>query len=170
MLDLSSVDLDEIAQALDHHSDYGRWWIDADTGEVWLWSGDGDDDAAFDPDLRPGARAIEPLPSAVGYADMETSSPGSRTARPPTCWSVPSPGGGRSAGSKTPSSSSPPCARPGSGSGMCACDAGPAAALLAQLPDPGRLRTSDPPPQGPRPHSQTVRQTGSTPRFGRLRK
>ncbi len=71
MLDLSTVDLDEIAEALDDHSDYGRWWIDADTGEVWLWSGDVDDDAEFDPELRPGARAIEPLPSAVGYADME---------------------------------------------------------------------------------------------------
>lgn len=71
MLDLSTVDLDEIAEALDDHTDYGRWWIDADTGEVWLWSGDVDDDAEFDPDLRPGARAIEPLPSSAGYADME---------------------------------------------------------------------------------------------------
>ena len=71
MLDLSTVDLGEIAEALDDHSDYGRWWIDAGTGEVWLWSGDEDDDAEFDPDLRPGARSIEPLPSSVGYRDME---------------------------------------------------------------------------------------------------
>ena len=71
MLDLSRVDLGDLATALDDHSDFGRWWIDADTGEVWLWWGDVDDDAGFDPDLRPGAQSIEPLPSSVGYRDME---------------------------------------------------------------------------------------------------
>lgn len=39
MLDLSAVDLDDIAMALDDHSvdEFGSgWWIDADTGEVAL--------------------------------------------------------------------------------------------------------------------------------------
>ncbi len=71
MLDLSRVDLGDAATALDDHSDSGRWWIDADTGEVWLWSGDVDEEAAFDPELRPGARSIDPLPFSVGYRDME---------------------------------------------------------------------------------------------------
>lgn len=71
MLDLSTVDLDEIATALDDHSDYANWWIDSDTGEVWRWSSESDDDAQFDPDLRSGAQFIEPLPPSVGYHDME---------------------------------------------------------------------------------------------------
>ena len=71
MLDLSRVDLGDVATALDDHSHYGDWWIDADTGEVWLWTGDADDDEEFDPELRPGARSIEPLPPSVGYRDME---------------------------------------------------------------------------------------------------
>lgn len=71
MLDLSSVDLDEIATALDDHSEYCSWWIDPNTGEVWPWSPDSEDDSQFDPERRPGARLIEPLPSSVGYQDME---------------------------------------------------------------------------------------------------
>ncbi len=71
MLDLSRVDLGDVATALDDHSDFGRWWIDADTGEVWLWSGEAEERADFDPELRPGARSIDPLPSSVGYRDME---------------------------------------------------------------------------------------------------
>lgn len=71
MLDLSTVDLGEIASSLDDHSDHRSWWIDAETGEVWSWSDEADDDPEFDPDLRPGAHVITPLPSAVGYRDME---------------------------------------------------------------------------------------------------
>lgn len=71
MLDLSTIDLEEVAIALDDHSYQHGWWVDADTGEVWLWSRDGDDDPQLDPDLRPGARFIEPLPPNVGYEDME---------------------------------------------------------------------------------------------------
>jgi predicted nucleotidyltransferase len=71
MLDLSTVDLEEIATALDDHSYDGSWWIDAQTGEVWYWRGEDDDDPDFDPDRRADARPIEPLPSSVGYGDME---------------------------------------------------------------------------------------------------
>jgi hypothetical protein len=71
MLDLSGLDLDEIATALDDHTDFGRWWIDGDTGEVWYWSLDADGDDDYDPDGRPNARPIDPLPSQFGYADME---------------------------------------------------------------------------------------------------
>jgi len=71
MLDLQAVDLGDVALALEDHSEDGSWWIDADTGEVWCWFDDGDEDAEFDPENRPDARLIEPLPSSVGYRDME---------------------------------------------------------------------------------------------------
>ena len=71
MLDRSNVDLDEIAIPLDDHSDFARWWIDVDTGEVWAWSSGSDDNPHFDPEVRHEARFIEPLPSSVGYRDME---------------------------------------------------------------------------------------------------
>lgn len=71
MLDLSAVDLGEIATALEDHSYEGSWWIDAGTGEVWYWQGEDDDDPEFDPDRREGARRIDPLPSGEGYRDME---------------------------------------------------------------------------------------------------
>ncbi len=70
MLDLSAVDLGEIATALEDHSFEGSWWIDADTGEVWYWRGEEDDDPELDPDGRDDARHIDPLPSGEGYADM----------------------------------------------------------------------------------------------------
>ncbi len=71
MLDRTAVNLDDVASALDDHSSFGSWWVDTRTGEVWLWSAEADDDPEFDPDLRPGARMIEPVPSSVGYGDME---------------------------------------------------------------------------------------------------
>jgi predicted nucleotidyltransferase len=71
MLDLSAVDLGEIATALEDHSYDGSWWIDATTGAVWYWRGEEDDDAEFDPDAREDARRIDPLPSSEGYGDME---------------------------------------------------------------------------------------------------
>ena len=71
MLDLPAVDLGEIATALEDHSYEGGWWIDAETGEVWYWRGEEDDDPEFDPDRRDDARPIEPLPSSEGYGDME---------------------------------------------------------------------------------------------------
>lgn len=72
MLDLSAVDLSELVVALEDHSEFGSsWWIDADTGDVWLWSPDMDPDPAFDPESRDDARCIWPLESRVSYRDME---------------------------------------------------------------------------------------------------
>lgn len=73
MLDLSEIDLDDVVMALEDHSDFGSsWWIDGDTGEVWMWSPDLDlDGDEFDPEERADPRRIDPLPSQVGYADME---------------------------------------------------------------------------------------------------
>jgi predicted nucleotidyltransferase len=70
MLELSQVDLDGVATALDDHSDFGRWWIDGQTGEVWRTSLLADDDE-FDPDEHPESRPIDPAPSRVGYEDMQ---------------------------------------------------------------------------------------------------
>lgn len=70
MLDLSVVDLDDVATALEDHSHYGEWWIDGRTGEVWLRD-ERDDPSDLEPDAHPEARSIEPLPSGVGYRDME---------------------------------------------------------------------------------------------------
>lgn len=71
MLDLSTVDLGMLAMALEDHSSEGSWWIDAETGEVWYWRDDEEDDRGFDPVERGDARRIHPLPSREGYSDME---------------------------------------------------------------------------------------------------
>lgn len=72
MLDLSAVDLEDVVMALEDHSDLGStWWIDARTGEVWLWSPDMDPDPEFDPAERDDVRQIWPLDSGVAYSDME---------------------------------------------------------------------------------------------------
>jgi hypothetical protein len=57
MLDLTAVDLGDLAVALEDHTEFGRsWWIDGHTGEVWMWSSDLDADPEFDPDARDDAR------------------------------------------------------------------------------------------------------------------
>ncbi len=70
MLEFSQVDLDDIATALDDHSDFGKWWIDGQTGEVWRRSFLAEDDE-FDPDEHPELRSIDPLPPHIGYQDMQ---------------------------------------------------------------------------------------------------
>lgn len=71
MLDLGKIDLSSIAEALEDHSDETTWWFDPGTGEVESWS------AYFsseEEEQHPGDRGlilIEPLPSGVGYRDME---------------------------------------------------------------------------------------------------
>ena len=72
MLDLSDVDLGLLATALDDHSPFGSsWWIDGDTGEVWMWSHDMDPEPEWDPEERDDARCISPLESRIAYGDME---------------------------------------------------------------------------------------------------
>jgi hypothetical protein len=72
VLDLSNVDVDEIANALSDQTDYEhRWLIDPRTGEIAFWTADtginGQDPVELDElDLTP----IEPLPSYVWYQDM----------------------------------------------------------------------------------------------------
>jgi len=72
MLDLGKLDVDEIAMALSDQTDYEhRWLIDPRTGEIAFWTSDtgidGENPVDLDElDLMP----IDPLPSAVWYADM----------------------------------------------------------------------------------------------------
>jgi hypothetical protein len=71
MLDLSTVDLDEMATALQDQTAYDhRWLIDPDSGQLVLWTEDGGVDGRTpvdldDVDLLP----IDPLPSYVWYQD-----------------------------------------------------------------------------------------------------
>jgi hypothetical protein len=72
VLDLRSLDLEDIATALSDQTDYEhRWLIDPRTGEVAFWTSDGGLDGTNpvdldDVDLMP----IDPLPSHVWYTDM----------------------------------------------------------------------------------------------------
>jgi len=70
MLGLDSVDLSELAEALEDHSEYGSWWFDPRTGKSEYWSDDRDDDEGDEPAER-GLRHIEPISSGEGYADLE---------------------------------------------------------------------------------------------------
>jgi hypothetical protein len=72
MLDLSAVDLEELAMALEDQTDYEhRWLIDPRTGQLALWTSDtgidGENPVEID-DLD--LVAIEPVPSYVWYQDM----------------------------------------------------------------------------------------------------
>jgi hypothetical protein len=67
MLDLDAVDLADLALALEDHSPHHSWWLDPATGSVEpRFKGSGSDQ-------RGGGELIhvEPLPSSVGYGDME---------------------------------------------------------------------------------------------------
>ena len=72
MLDLTSIDVEEIATALEDQTDYEhRWLIDPQTGEVAFWTSDtgidGENPVEIDElDLIP----IDPIPSYVWYQDM----------------------------------------------------------------------------------------------------
>ena len=72
MLDLSRLDLDEIAQALSDQTDYEhRWLINPETGEIVFWPADTgiDDQGPVDLDDL-DLIAIDPLPSYIWYQDM----------------------------------------------------------------------------------------------------
>ena len=72
MLDLSAIDVDEVAGALADQTDYEhRWLIDPRTGEIAFWTSDtgidGENPVKIDElDLI----AIDPLPSYVWFQDM----------------------------------------------------------------------------------------------------
>jgi Uncharacterised protein family (UPF0158)/Nucleotidyltransferase domain len=70
VLDLTEVDLDDLAQALEDHSYEHSWWLDPKTGEVVLWSNYLEEQGEPDPESR-GLRPIDPLPSHEGYEEMQ---------------------------------------------------------------------------------------------------
>ena len=72
MLDLSSLDLEEIGNALADQTDYEhRWLIDPETGEIAFWTADTGIDGQTPVDLDElDLVCIDPLPSWVWYQDM----------------------------------------------------------------------------------------------------
>ena len=72
VLDLSSLDLEEIGNALADQTDYEHWWlIHPDTGEIALWTADTGIDGQTPVDLGElDLVCIHPLPSRVWYQDM----------------------------------------------------------------------------------------------------
>lgn len=72
MLDLSRLDLEEIATALADQTDYDhRWLINPQTGEIMFWTVDGGIDGNTPVDLEDlDLLCIDPLPSYVWYQDM----------------------------------------------------------------------------------------------------
>jgi len=70
VLDLRTVDLEDLAEALEDHSYDHSWWLDPQTGEVVLWSDYLEAQGEPDPESR-ALRPIGPVPSHEGYADMQ---------------------------------------------------------------------------------------------------
>jgi hypothetical protein len=72
VLDLSSLDLEEIANALADQTDYEHHWlINPDTGEIAFWTADTGIDGQTPVDLDElDLIVIEPLPSWIWYQDM----------------------------------------------------------------------------------------------------
>jgi hypothetical protein len=72
VLDLSSIDVEEIANALADQTDYERHWlINPETGEIVFWTADTGIDGQNPVDLDElDLLVIEPLPSWVWYQDM----------------------------------------------------------------------------------------------------
>jgi predicted nucleotidyltransferase len=71
MLDLSKIDLAELASALEDHSDDTSWWFDPKSGDLesrslYL--------SSEEEETHPGDKGyvpVEPVPSGEGYGDME---------------------------------------------------------------------------------------------------
>ena len=72
VLDLSGLDLEEIATALADQTDYDhRWLIDPESGEVVFWTSDTGIDGRTPVDVDElDLVCIDPLPSRVWYQDM----------------------------------------------------------------------------------------------------
>ncbi len=72
MLDLNSIDLEEIANALADQTDYEHHWlIHPNTGEIAVWTADTGIDGQTPVDLDElDLVVIGPLPSWVWYQDM----------------------------------------------------------------------------------------------------
>jgi Uncharacterised protein family (UPF0158) len=72
VLDLSLIDLEDIATALADQNDYEHHWLfDPDTGEIAFWTADTGIDGRTPVDLDElDLIVIDPLPSWVWYQDM----------------------------------------------------------------------------------------------------
>jgi hypothetical protein len=72
VLDLSSLDREEIGNALADHTDYEhRWLINPQTGEIAFWTAETGIDGQPPVDLDElDLVCIDPLPSWVWYQDM----------------------------------------------------------------------------------------------------
>jgi hypothetical protein len=68
MLAAQQVDLSDLALALEDHSSSHTWWLDPETGQIDPRFEDGLGNGG---DSARGAIKIEPLPTTVGYRDME---------------------------------------------------------------------------------------------------
>jgi hypothetical protein len=73
VLDLTAVDLEQLAYALEDHSDLTQWWLDPSTGQVEPWSLDrlGDEEEDEDHPEDRGLRLVEPIMSSESYRDLE---------------------------------------------------------------------------------------------------
>lgn len=70
MLSLDAFDLDELAGALADQENFdSHWLLDRRTGEVWMWTADGESDEDEELD-REHLVEIEPIPSHEWYADL----------------------------------------------------------------------------------------------------
>jgi Uncharacterised protein family (UPF0158) len=68
VLAVQQVDLADLALALEDHSDEHTWWFDPATGTLEpRFAGD----LGLPPEAEAGPIRVDPLPSAVGYGDME---------------------------------------------------------------------------------------------------
>jgi hypothetical protein len=91
MLDLHSLDLDEIATALAGQESPGhRWLVEPATGDVALWTAEDGIDGHNPVDIDDlDLVGIDPLPSYVWYQDMADFAEASRGGAP-SATSVPS--------------------------------------------------------------------------------
>jgi len=70
VLELKAIDVGDLVQALEDHSDEQLWWLDPQSGEVVLWNDWVESQGEPHPETR-GLTPIEPVSSGEGYADME---------------------------------------------------------------------------------------------------
>ncbi len=72
MLDPATVDLQELATALEDHSDDISWWFHPMTGQTVAYHSEelSEDAEEEHPEVR-GLIPVHPIPSREGYADME---------------------------------------------------------------------------------------------------
>jgi hypothetical protein len=131
VLDLSSLNLEEIANALADQTDYEhRWLINPQTGEIVFWTADIGIDGQTPVDLDElDLVCIDPLPSWVWYQDMaefaEMVTDERAGRRLGAGWHEPSRAREPSAGSRTSSTRSiRTCCRRGTPSAMPALGVG----------------------------------------------